>query len=176
MEENMWLITIGLLWLRLCLGNTCVWWDRVGISTSKLHHEVFSSKIRDQRIFSPRHPWTWLFCWHRPPEKRTFKPHNHYHPILSDVREWNWYKCLYVMSRLSQSLSLSSLARPNLTDVNNVVTYQNQGRRPKFTEKEKFSSIIKWSGSRRQGRGVVVHMLMLAWYLFGNRLELLEQK
>ena len=149
----MWLITIGLLWLRLCLGNTCVWWDRVGISTSRLHHEVFFFKIRNQRMFSPRHPWTWLFCWHRLPEKRTFRSYNHYHPILSDVREWNWYKCLYVMSRLSQSLSLSSLVRHNLTDVNNVATYQR--RRPKFTQKENFlfSSIVNGLDQGGKGRG-----------------------
>ena len=78
------------------------------------------------------------------------------------------------MSRLSQSLSLSSLVRHNLTDVNNVVTYQKQRRRPKFVQKEKFSSIVsvdvseeaakirtkrkvllnyKWSGSGRQRKG-----------------------
>ena len=57
------------------------------------------------------------------------------------------------MSRLSQSLSLSSLVRHNLTDVNNVATYQR--RRPKFTQKENFlfSSIVNGLDQGGKGRG-----------------------
>ena len=77
------------------------------------------------------------------------------------------------MSRLSQSLSLSSLARPNLTDVNNVVTYQYQGRRPRFTQKEKFSSIVSGDISeavakiRKERNFLLYYFYLFFFYLVG---------
>ena len=78
------------------------------------------------------------------------------------------------VSFVSVSKFVFACPEHNLTDVNNVVTYQYQGRRPRFTQKEKFSSIVsgdisegaakirtkrkvllnyKWSGSGRQRKG-----------------------
>ena len=120
------------------------------------------------KCFSPLHPWTWLFCWHRPPENERDKNSAKYLQIIIiviqacvvdiDKREiWKWYKCLYVISRLSP-LTLSPLVPHSLTSVNSVPANRNISHLMHNSFPRKLPENINLTGMGIWRRGVCMHV------------------